>query len=149
MAKRYVVFLSEGERMELQAIIHNRSLKVKAQVLKRAYMLLAADENSDKLSDSRIATQYKVPVRTVELLRKRCVEEGFHHAVYGKPRSIFKHKTFDGRTEAHLIALRCSDPPKGHSGWTLHLLKERMIALRYVQTISHETVRQMLKKKSD
>jgi hypothetical protein len=149
MAKRYVVSLSEAEQRELQAIIHNRSLKVKGLVLKRAYMLLAADEHSEHLSDSKIALHYKVPVRTVELLRKRCVEEGFHHALYGKPRSIFKHRTFDGRTEAHLIALRCSDPPKGHSAWTLHLLKERMIALGYVQSISHETVRRMLKKKSD
>ncbi|HYK56055.1 MAG TPA: helix-turn-helix domain-containing protein, partial [Flavisolibacter sp.] len=143
-----IVSLSTEEQGELQAILHNRSLKVKAQVLKRAYMLLAADENGEHLSDSKIARHYKVPVRTVELLRKRCVEEGFHHALHGKPRSIFKHKTFDGRTEAHLIALRCSDPPKGHSGWTLHLLKERMIALGYVESISHETVRQMLKKKS-
>lgn len=148
MAKKYVVALNKEEQKELQAIIHNRSLKVKAQVLKRAYILLAADEIGEHLSDNKIARQYKVPVRTVELLRKRYVEEGFHHVLYGKPRSIFKHRTFDGRTEAHLIALRCSDPPKGHSGWTLHLLKERMIALGYVESISHETVRQMLKKKS-
>lgn len=149
MAKIYVIALSEEERGELQGIIHNRSLKVKGLVLKRAYMLLAADEHSEHLSDSKIAFRYKVPVRTVELLRKRCVENGFRQALYGKPRSIFKHRTFDGRTEAHLIALRCSDPPKGHSCWTLHLLKDRMIALGYVETISHETVRQMLKKKPD
>lgn len=65
MAKKYIVSLSEEEQRELQAILHNRSLKVRAQVLKRAYMLLAADENGEHLSDSRIARQYKVPVRTV------------------------------------------------------------------------------------
>ena len=68
--------------------------------------------------------------------------------VYGKKRTVFKEKLFDGRVEAHLIALRCSDPPQGYSAWTLHLLKDHMVRLGYVESISHESVRQLLKKKS-
>jgi len=147
MAKKYIVSLSKEEQNELQSIIRDRSLKVKAQVLKRAYMLLAADANTERLADEQIATRYRVTVRTVELLRKRYMEEGLETALRGKARTIFKQKIFDGRTEAHLIALRCSAPPKGHSAWTLHLLKERMISLGYVESISHESVRQLLKKK--
>ena len=82
-----------------------------------------------------------------ERIDKLIVENGFSEAVYGKKRTVFKEKIFDGRVEAHLIALRCSDPPEGHSAWTLHLLKDHMVQLGYVESISHESVRQLLKKK--
>jgi hypothetical protein len=75
------------------------------------------------------------------------VEEGFCQVVYGKKRTVFKEKLFDGRVEAHLVALRCSAPPKGHSAWTLQLLADHMIRLGYVESISYESVRQLLKKK--
>src|SRR5688500_502760 len=119
MVKRYIVSLTEAEQNELRHIIRRRN--VKAQVVKRAYVLLAADENGDNLVDSEIAQHYKVTVRCIEGLRKRFVEEGFEPVVYGKKRTVFKEKLFDGRVEAHLIALRCSDPPQGYSAWTLHL----------------------------
>jgi transposase len=146
MVKRYIVSLTEAEQNELQNIIRRRN--VKAQVVKRAYVLLAADENGDNLVDSEIAQHYKVTVRCIEGLRKRFVEEGFEQVVYGKKRTVFKEKLFDGRVEAHLIALRCSDPPQGHSAWTLQLLAGQMVRLGYVESISHESVRQLLKKKS-
>jgi transposase len=115
--------------------------------VKRAYVLLAADERGEGLCDSEIAHRYKVTVRSVEGIRKRFVEEGFKEVVYGKKRTVFKEKLFDGRVEAHLIALRCSDPPKGHSAWTLQLLANHMVRLGYVESISYESVRQLLKKK--
>ncbi len=89
--------------------------------------------------------RYQVTVRTVEGTGKR-FKEGFDIVLYGKKRTVFKPRLFDIRTEAHLIALRCSPPPQGHCAWTLHLLKEHMITLGYVQSISHEWVRQLLKK---
>lgn len=146
MVKQYIVSLAAAEQNELQDIIRRRNAK--AQVVKRAYVLLAADENGDNLVDSEIAQHYKVTVRCIEGLRKRFVEEGFKQVVYGKKRTVFKEKLFDGRVEAHLIALRCSAPPEGHSAWTLHLLKDHMVRLGFVESISHESVRQLLKKKS-
>lgn len=145
MVKRYIVSLTAAEQNELSEVIRRRNEK--AQAVKRAYVLLAADENGDNLVDSEIAQRYKVTVRCIEGLRKRFVENGFSEAVYGKKRTVFKEKTFDGRVEAHLIALRCSDPPGGYSAWTLHLLAGQMVRLGYVESISHESVRQLLKKK--
>jgi hypothetical protein len=145
MAKKYIVSLIDGERQKLQAIISKRSEK--AQVVKRAYVLLAADVKGANLPDSEIARRYKVTVRSIEGLRRRFVEEDFSQVVYGRKRTIFKERTFDGRVEARLIALRCLDPPKGHSAWTLQLLADHMVRLGYVESISYESVRQMLKKK--
>ena len=109
--------------------------------------MLAADENGERMCDREIARCYKVTVRSIEGIRKRFVEEGFCQVVYGKKRTVFKEKLFDGRVEAHLFALRCSAPPKGHSAWTLQLLADHMIRLGYVESISYESVRQLLKKK--
>ena len=145
MVKKYRVSLTEEEQRELKDIIgrHNE----KAQAVKRAYVLLSADENGEGLPDSEIARRYKVTVGTIEGIRKRFVQEGFHQVVYGKTRTVFKEKLFDGRVEARLVALRCSDPPKGHSVWTLQLLAGHMVRLGYVESISYESVRQLLKKK--
>ena len=145
MVKKYIVSLMEEEQKELRGIIGKRNEK--AQVVKRAYVLLGADENGEHLSDTQIAQRYKVTVRSIEGLRKRLVEEGFAQVVYGKKRTLFKEKIFDGRVEAQLIALRCTDPPQGHSAWTLQLLADNMIRLGYVEHISYESVRQLLKKK--
>ena len=145
MVKKYVVSLTKGEQKELQNMISRRNEK--AGAVKRAYVLLAADENSEGLCDSEIARRYQVTIRCIEGIRKRFVEEGFSEVVYGKKRTVFKEKLFDGRVEAQLIALRCSDPPSRHSAWTLQLLADRMIRLGYVESISYESVRQLLKKK--
>jgi transposase len=145
MVKKYIVSLTEKEQQELRTLISRRNAK--APAVKRAYVLLSADENGDNLPDSEVAHRYRVTIRTVEGIRKRFVEEGFAQVVQGKKRTVFKEKRFDGRVEAHLIALRCSDPPEGHSAWTLHLLKDHMVRLGNVESISHESVRQLLKKK--
>jgi hypothetical protein len=145
MVKKYVVSLTKKEQKELSSIINRRNEK--APAVKRAYVLLAADENGERMCDREIARCYKVTVRSIEGIRKRFVEEGFCQVVYGKKRTVFKEKLFDGRVEAHLVALRCSAPPKGHSAWTLQLLADHMIRLAYVESISYESVRQLLKKK--
>ena len=146
MSKKYIVSLSAEEQQKLQALINKRNAK--SEVVKRAYILLSADTNGQQLTDEGIAQRYQVTVRTIEGLRKRFVEEGFTNALYGKKRTLFKEKIFDGRVEAHLIALRCSDPPQGRSCWTLQLLAENMVRLGYVESISYESVRQLLKKMS-
>jgi hypothetical protein len=143
--KKYRVTLTPEEQQELQELIARRSAK--ALAVKRAYSLLAADENgAQQWPDTRISTTYQVGVRTVERTRKRFVEDGFHIAVHGKRREVYKEKVFDGTVEARLVALRCSAPPSGRARWTLQLLADRMVELEYVAAISHESVRQLLKK---
>lgn len=147
MSKLYHVTLTEEERKKLQELIGRRNEKTLA--VKRAYILLAADENGPQAwSDSLISETYQVGVRTVERTRQRFVEDGFELAVQGKKREVYKEKVFDGEVEAHLVALRCSAPPAGYARWTLHLLADRMVELNYVESISHESVRQLLKKRT-
>ncbi len=147
MPKRYRITLSDDERHDLEAIVARRSAN--AEPVKRALMLLAADETdgAPALCDAEIAERYRVSTRTVERLRQRTVEEGLHIGLHGKkrgPRNPLRKVT--GEVEARLVALRCSDPPEGRSAWTLHLLADRLVALDVVDSISHETVRQVLKK---
>ena len=146
MAKRYHVSLSGNERADLEALVARRSER--AEPVKRALMLLAADEadGAPALPDAEVAARYHVSTRTVERLRERAVEHGLEVALYGRPlgpRSPLRK--FDGEVEARLVALRCSQPPDDRSGWTLHLLAERLVALDVVESISHESVRQILK----
>ncbi len=77
------------------------------------------------------------------------MEDGLQIAIYGKPREYKKERIFDGLVESQLVALRCSDPNEvvpGRAGWTLRLLSDQMVELGYVESISHESVRQILKK---
>lgn len=142
MAVKYKITLSDLERSELKNIIKkNKSTGLKT---KRSFILLACDER--KLSNAEIATTYGVTVRSVEKLRKRFVEEGFTVALSGKQWGGYKPKIFDGRIEAHLVALRCSDPPAGYNKWTLRLLADSMVSLEYVPAISHTSVGNILKK---
>lgn len=147
MPKTYRVRLSPDERAHLQALVARRSAK--AEPVKRALVLLAADE-SDRgpaWTDDRIADVYLVSLRTVGRLRRRLVEHGLDFALYGVPRGPKQAaRKFDGATEAHLVALRCAEPPAGRSGWTLQLLADQMVALDYVESMSAESVRRLLKK---
>ena len=143
MAK-YKITLTEQERAALGDIIKRRSSK--SAPVRNSYLLLAADKNGDKhWTDKQISSAYGVSVATVERLRCRFVEEGFSIALHGKKREPVE-KMLDGRVEAKLIALRCSDPPAGYQQWTLRLLADQMVVLEYVEHISHESVRQLLKK---
>lgn len=144
MAKKYRVTLTEQEQRQLKEIIRKRNEK--SIHVKRSYILLAADENGAGLSDQAIRASYKVGLRTVERLRERFVLEGLSAALQGKKRKVYKEKIFDGRIEAQLVSLRCSNPPRGYGQWSMRLLAERMVALQYVEQISHESVRQLLKK---
>lgn len=136
--------MTQEEEESLKAIIRNRSSK--APVVKKAYILLAADENGPNWTDERIKEAYQSSIRTIERLRERFVEDGFKAAMFGKPRQGEIRVRFDGRVEAQLIALRCGDPPSGHNKWTLELLANHLVSLNYVQSISREKVRTILKK---
>ncbi len=144
MIKRYIVTLPEAERAELQAVINTRSAK--SPVVKRAYVLLAADTLGAALKDAQIGQNYHLSLRTIERLRQRWVEDGLAIALHGKKQVNFRAKKFDATTEAHLIALRCSNPPEGYERWSFQLLADQMVILGHAESISHESVRQILKK---
>lgn len=119
-----------------------------ARPVRRAFMLLKADEAESRPAwpDRKIAESYEVSIRTVQRLRGRFVEESLEIALNGKKRKPKREKIFDGEVEAHLLALRCSEPPAGQARWSLRLLRDKMIELDNVEAISHESVRQLLKK---
>ena len=140
MPKKYHVKLSESERKQLQALLSKGKLSVRK--VKRAQILLAADGGS---IDEEIAKTLQVHVNTVERIRKRLVEGGLDHALAEDHRPGGKSK-LDGKDEAVLVALACSDPPAGHAQWTMQLLADHLVTLGIVEQISDETVRKHLKK---
>lgn len=146
---KYRVTLSAAEREQLEGMLARGKGEVRA--LKHAMILLKADESgtSRKWTNERIAEAVGVGTATVQRVRERFVEEGFEAAVraYKKGSRIYACK-LDGKQEAQLIALACSTPPEGHGCWTLRLLAGKFVELDYADTLSHETVRQTLKKRA-
>jgi transposase len=141
MAKKYIVTLSTEEREALQKLI--ASGIARARKLTHARILLKADEGWE---DQAINEALDVSIPTIERVRQTFVEEGLEAALNRRPPTReYKHK-LDGEKEAHLIALSCSAPPEGHQRWTLRLLADKMVGLEYVESVSHETVRQVLSK---
>ena len=145
-AKKYHVRLTEPEREELTR--WSKSKHRSERERKRARILLLADEAPENGpgTDAEIAIQVKVDALTVSRIRQRFTEQGLLPALRRKVQAKRKERLLDGAGEAHLIALTCSTPPDGHKRWGLHLLKDTLIEQQIVDTISHEAVRQTLKK---
>jgi hypothetical protein len=144
MAKKYVVRLTATERQILQEFV--KKLKGSSQKVRRAQMLLKADEAGPGWTDERIAEAFDSRTRTVEKLRERFVTDGFEQTLNGKKRDKPPTEKLSGKQEARVIALRLSPPPKGYANWTLRLLARRVVELEIADSISHETVRRTLKK---
>jgi hypothetical protein len=145
MNKKYIVRLSKREREELSDV--TKRLKGSSQKVRRAQILLKADVRGPNWNDAKISEACSCRVQTVENLRKRMETEGFRVALDGKPRQRApREKSLDGKQEAKVIAMRLGKPPKGYANWSLRLLAERVVELGLVESISHETIRQTLKK---
>ena len=145
MPKKYIVRLTESERSELRRVI--KKLSGSSQKVRRAQILLKADIEGSNWTDARIAEAFECRTKTVEDIRKRLVESGFEATLNGKKRSSPPTpKRLDGTQEAQVIALRLGSPPKGYVNWSLRLLARKVVELSIVESISHETVRQTLKK---
>ena len=145
--KKYVVKLSEDERRQLQEMI--RTGKSSARRLMKARILLKADvsEGGEGWSDSRIIKALETSATTVYRTRQQLVEEGFEAALSRKRRAQPPvPPIFDGEKEARLIALSCSEPPKGRVGWTLRLLESAVVELNIVDRSSDSTIGRVLKK---
>jgi hypothetical protein len=145
MQKKYIVRLTDAERSKLAEVV--RKLKGTSQKVRRAQILLKADAEGPNWTDARIAEAFGVRTKTVENVRQRLVEKGFAETLHGvKPQPRPAAKTLDGVQEARLIALRLGTPPAGYANWSLRLLARKVIELEIVASVSHETVRQTLKK---
>ena len=145
--KKYIVRLSATERQQLRDLITTgRAAAYKRQ---RAQILLKADVGSKGpgLKDHEISEILEVSHRTVERIRRRLVEKGLDKALEREVRQRSRDARLDGEQQAHLIALSCSTPPTGYHRWSLRLLANKIVELDYVDSISPETVRQVLKKR--
>jgi transposase len=144
--KYYTIKLTKDEVEELTAII-NKGLHT-SHTFRVAYILLNCDEGkySDKVTNDQISKVLKVGMRTIDRVKKRFVEEGLEAVFERRPTSRLYERKADGEVEAHLVKLCCSDPPKGYSKWSLRLLADKMVELKYAESISHVTVRSILTK---
>jgi len=145
-AKKYHVALSEEQRHQLDVIA--RSNKRSARERNRAKILLLADVNQEQgaCTDESIAVQIGVCSLTVQQARQRFAEGEIKNAVFRKEQTHRKARKLDGDAEAYLVATVCGAPPTGSKRWSLHLLADKVVQAGYSEGISHETIRQTLKK---
>ena len=143
---RYKVTLTREEHEQLKAVLGKG--KHSSQQYLNACILINSDEgpHGQKLSNEQIAQVLQINTKTVERVKERFVEEGFDQCMDRKPYPKKGPLKTDGDFEAHLIALSCSEAPEGYARWSLRLLADKMVELKYAESISHETVRQVLKK---
>lgn len=149
MNKRYVVRLTEGERAVLGQLVSKG--KVAARKRTHAQVLLKADagEQGAAWTDEQIVEAFELGARTVQSIRKRFVEEGLDAAIERKKQCrLSRQRVLDGEKEAKLVAVCCSEAPPGRTRWTLRMLGDELVRLEIVDSISHETIRQVLKKTS-
>jgi transposase len=147
MPPRYRVTLTKQERKELEALTRNGKTGAKKFINARALLLCDAGPNGPAWTVAKVAEALGVTSRKLEHLKKRFVEEGLERALTRKarvrpPREI----VFDGAFEARIIALACSKVPEGYQRWTVRLLAEKAIELKFATSVSHMTVQRVLKK---
>ena len=142
----YTIKLTKKEVEELHTIISKGSHT--SQAFRTAYVLLNCDEGkySDKVTNEQISKVLKIGMRTIDRVKKKFIEEGLDACLERRPTQRVYETKVDGDTEAKLVTLCCSNPPKGFAKWSLRLLAEKMVELEYVESISHVTVRSVLKK---
>jgi hypothetical protein len=144
--KKYIVKLTEQEREELEQMISTG--KHSARKLMHARILLKADESTEgpHWTDEQICEAIGASLSTIGRVRQQFLEEGVEAAISRRKGSGIRDLKIDGELEAHLVALTCSSPPKGHARWTLRMLADKMVELEYIDSMSYETVRRTLKK---
>jgi hypothetical protein len=143
---RYKIKLTKEEVEELMSII-NKGIHT-SQTFRTAYILLNCDEGpySEKVTNEQISKVLKIGMRTVDRIKKKFIEEGFEASLERRPTTRVYESKSDGDIEAKLVTLCCSEPPKGFAKWSFRLLADKMVELQYVESISHVTVRSILKK---
>ncbi len=145
--KKYRVTLTKEEREKLVAI--SQKGKHRSQKVLNTLILLNSDEGEYQIKRSKnedISNILQISMRKIDRIKKRFVEEGLEVAINGTKGQRVYAKKADGDFEAHLVALSCSEPPEGFSRWSLRLLADKVVELNYVDNISHESIRRVLKK---
>lgn len=145
--KKFTVTLTNDERAELKKI--SSKGKYRSQKILNALILLGCDEgeHQDKRStNEEMSRVLKTSMRKIDRVKKRFVVDGLDIALNGRKGSRVYAKKADGDFEAHLVSLSCSKPPKGFTRWSLRLLADRVVELDYIDSISHESIRRILKK---
>jgi hypothetical protein len=145
--KKYVVTLTKDEREALEALAAKG--KHKSQKILNALIVLGCDEGGSqkkRSTNEEMARVLNVSMRKIDRVKERFVVEGLEVALNGRKGSRIYAKKADGDFEAHLVALSCSQPPEGFARWSLRLLADKVVELEYIDSVSHETVRRVLKK---
>jgi len=145
--KKYFVTLTADEREALEAL--SSKGKHRSQKIINALILLGCDEG--KFQKNRSPNKYlssilNISMKKIDRVKKRFVENGTDIALNGQKGSRIYAKKADGDFEAHLVALSCSKPPEGFVRWSLRLLADKVVELQYIDSVSHETIRRVLKK---
>ncbi len=148
MPKKYRIKLSTEERVELNDLITSKRRVSAIKVLKAQAILLADEsDEGEAFTDNRIVETIGIKPITLVRLRERVCEVGPLEALERKPQETpSRSKKLDGEAEAKLSQIACSEAPEGYNRWTLRLLADRMVELEIVESISHEVIRQTLKK---
>jgi transposase len=146
--KKYIVELTDEERRELRSLA--KTGKAAAYKIRHANILLKADqaEGGPGWTDQQIIEAFSCSEGTVANVRKRFVIEGFEAAVDRRREGVGRPRKLDGDAEARLTMIACSQPPKGHSRWTVRLLADRLVELEIVDSCSRMTVQRTMKKTS-
>lgn len=147
--KKYRVHLTEAERDELDHVVNQGQHR--SQKVLNALILLNCDEGPcqvQRMRNEDVAAVLRISLRKIDRVKRRFVEGGLGVALDGQPREREYVRKADGEFEAHLVALSCSAPPAGHSRWSLRLLADRVVELQYIDQVSHETIRRLLKKRN-
>ena len=147
--KKYTVTLTAAERSHLKAITSKGSHR--SQKVLNALILLncdAGDFQDSRSTNAVVASVLQVSMKKIDRVKQRFITDGFDIALHGRKGERVYAKRADGDFEAHLVALSCSAPPEGFARWSLRLLADRVVELQYIDRISHETVRQVLKKRN-
>ncbi len=145
--KKYIVKLSKDEREDLGDITSKGTHK--SQKILNAQILLGCDEGefqTERSTNEEIARVLGTSMRKIDRVKKRFVMNGIEATLNKKKGSRIYKKKADGDFEAHLVALSCSEPPEGFVRWSLRLLADKVVELHYIDSISHEAVRGILKK---
>jgi hypothetical protein len=147
--RKYKVTLEKEEREELETIAQKGSHK--SQKVVNALILLNCDQGEfqkQSITNEAVAAVLRISMRKIDRVKRRFVEEGLECALSGRKGERVYEKKADGDFEAHIVALSCTDPPEGFVRWSLRLLADRAVELRYIDSISYETVRRLLKKRN-
>jgi transposase len=145
--KKYIVTLTEDERKNL-TIITTKG-KHRSQKVINSLILLGCDDGEfqkKRSQNKELAQVLNISMKRIDRVKRRFVEDGIDVALEGRKSSRIYKKVIDGDFEAHLVALSCSEPPEGFSRWSLRLLADQVVEHEYIDKVSHETIRRVLKK---